>query len=113
MPNAWSGPIRRLWRISGKMVRSSTQWISGVFLEDGQSPSDGCGGFLACIGKMVRSSTVDFWSVLGRWSGPIRQLWRIAGLVQEDGQAPSDGCGGFLACSGKMVRSHQTAMEDF
>ena len=65
----------------------------------------------------------DFWHALGRWSGPIRQLWRISGmlwedgqapsdscgggnadLLQEDGQAPSDSCGEFLACSGKMVR---------
>ncbi|KAL5463569.1 hypothetical protein EMCRGX_G032477 [Ephydatia muelleri] len=82
--------------------------IAGLLWEDGQALSDG---------------KEDFWHALGRWSGPIRQLWRISGmlwedgqapsdscgggnadLLQEDGQAPSDSCGEFLACSGKMVR---------
>ena len=61
--------------------------------------------FLACSGKMVRPAMEDCWLVPGRWSGSIRQLWRISGLLQDDGQAPSDGCGGFLACSRTMVRS--------
>eukprot|EP00731_Ephydatia_muelleri_P004859 Em0002g1035a len=51
---------------------------------------------------MVRSSTVDFWSVLGRWSSPIRQLWRIAGLVQEDGHVQYPVLCGFLEFSGKV-----------
>ncbi|KAL5516622.1 hypothetical protein EMCRGX_G002006 [Ephydatia muelleri] len=85
------------------------------------------GGFLACSGKMVRPHQMaveDFWLAAGRWSGPIRQLWRISGMLWEDGQAPSDSCGeflacsgrwsgpngGFLACSGKMVMSRT---EDF
>ena len=106
--------------------------ISGLLWEDGQAPSDSCGGFLECSGKMVRphqTAMEDFWSALGRWSGPIRQLWKISGLLQEDGQAPSDCCQwrisgmlwedgqvqycGFSECSEKMIRPHQTAMEDF
>ena len=82
--------------------------ISGLLWEDGQAPSDSCGGFLECSGKMVRphqtaveaglltcsrkmvrphqTAVENFCSALGRWSGPIRQLWRISGVLWEDGQ---------------------------
>ncbi|KAL5471208.1 hypothetical protein EMCRGX_G029299 [Ephydatia muelleri] len=82
--------------------------ISGVLWEDDQAPSDCCGGFLECSGKMVKPQ--DFWHALGRWPGP--GLW-ISGVLWEDGQAPSDSYGGLLACSMKMVTPHQTAVEDF
>eukprot|EP00731_Ephydatia_muelleri_P038537 Em0798g1a len=133
----WSGPIRQLWRISGMLWEDGQapsdscgggnadllQEDDGQaqvcgFLEcsgkiDDQAPSDSYGGFLACSRKMVMSRTEDFWLALGRWSGPIRLLWRISGVLWEDGQAPSDSCGGFLECSGKMVRPHQKAVEYF
>ena len=131
----WSGPIRRLWSISGlfqedgqvqycgfleysgKMVRPHqtavddfwlvpgqwsgppVQWIFGVLWKDDQPPSDSYGGFLAC---MVMSRTEDFWSALGRCSGPIRQLWRIAGLLQENGHVQYPVLCGFLEFSGKV-----------
>ncbi|KAL5475167.1 hypothetical protein EMCRGX_G027233 [Ephydatia muelleri] len=59
--------------------------ISGVLWEDGRAPSDSYGGLLACSRKMVVSSTLWISEVLweDRWSGPIRQLWRISGVLWE------------------------------
>ena len=79
--------------------------ISGLLWEDGQAPSDSCGGFLECSGKMVRphqTAVEDCWLAPGRWSCPVLcGFLECSGKI--DGQAPSDSCGGFLECLGSWL----------